>query len=147
MPAQLSASLEFVLENFDRDFQLAEMSEAGGLSQWALTRMFQKSFGVSPMRWVWRFRTNLGRECIQLVPDWQLTDISVLCGFSSLAHFSRMFKREFGVAPSDFRQEYAQLLGGAAICRAIQFADLARDYRPLLKEVLAATLQTAQKTG
>jgi transcriptional regulator GlxA family with amidase domain len=33
-----------------------------------------------------------------------ITDIAVACGFQNMAHFSRVFRAQLGVAPSDYRR-------------------------------------------
>src|SRR5690606_33695587 len=79
-------------------------SEAG-MTRFNFCRRFQKECGITPMRWLWTFRTLLAGEFIRLDPRWSLTDVAFACGFTSSAHFSRSFKQTFGKTPSQFRKE------------------------------------------
>jgi transcriptional regulator GlxA family with amidase domain len=146
--ADFARFFSFVMDQFDEEIQLPELAAAVNMSPWALCRQFQKKFGISPMRWVWRFRIMLAHECIQLVPDWQLTDISVLCGFSSLAHFSRQFRNLFGQSPSEFRQGLlAQNPDALGSHPELIFADLTTDHRDLLESVVRKSLALPQYAG
>jgi transcriptional regulator GlxA family with amidase domain len=143
-----SGFFSFIMENFDQDIQLPDLGEATLMSPWTLCREFHKSYGISPMRWLWRFRTTLASECIRLVPDWQLTDISVLCGFSSLAHFSRQFRAHFGCTPSHYRVELTESSRKSESFRPqLIFDDLTVDHRDILESAIKKSLIFPQKAG
>src|SRR4051812_6958890 len=77
----------YVLANFAEDIDLDDLAEEAGLSRFNFCRKFQRECGISPMRWLWNFRTILAAEFITLDPKWSLTDVAFSCGFSSSAHF------------------------------------------------------------
>ncbi|MEZ4742185.1 MAG: AraC family transcriptional regulator [Bdellovibrionota bacterium] len=101
--SHLQKCIQYIIGHFEEEISLSHLANAVGISEWAVCRRFQVHLGVSPMKWVWCFRVHLASECIILTPSWSLTDISVLCGFNSLAHFSRLFKNQFDISPTDFR--------------------------------------------
>lgn len=94
----------YVIENFSENVTLASMSEHVRMSRFSLCRAFQRRFGISPMRWLWIFRTVVAHEFIRLEPRWSLTDVAFYCGFTSSAHFSRFFKKVYGYTASDLRR-------------------------------------------
>lgn len=98
----------FVLENFAEEIELDDLATEAGLSRFNFCRRFQKECGISPMRWLWNFRTILASEFITLDPKWSLTDVAFSCGFTSSAHFSRSFKAMFRVSPSAYRKAVTQ---------------------------------------
>ena len=63
--------------------------------------------GTSVSQWIWNRR--LERSFDMLLKEdnggLSLTEIAYLVGFSSSSHFSTMFRRKFGVRPSDVRRK------------------------------------------
>jgi len=106
----LETIVSYVMENFAEEISLEDMSSTVGISRFSLCRAFQRQFKVTPMRWLWTFRAILAFEFIALEPRWSLTDIAFSCGFTSSAHFSRLFKSVFKCSPSQHRSQALQAL-------------------------------------
>lgn len=104
-PSRLITSIiEYVMVNFAEEITLEDLSNAASMSRFNLCRRFQQECGVTPMRWLWAFRTLLAAEFMTLDPYWSLTDVAFSCGFTSSAHFSRSFKQQFKMSPSAYRK-------------------------------------------
>ena len=104
LPAtQVSAPLERVMRfartNLD-DPELAPdaLAAAGAMSVRTLNRLFS-TIGTTPMRWVWSERLEASRVSLSQGEVRSVTDAAFAHGFSELGHFSRSFKRTFGVSP------------------------------------------------
>jgi transcriptional regulator GlxA family with amidase domain len=103
-PAIAEKVIGFVLENFGEHLGLEDLAKEVGLTRYNFCRRFQKECGITPMRWLWNFRTMLAKELIVMDPTWSLTDVAFTCGFTSSAHFSRTYKQMFGESPSELRR-------------------------------------------
>lgn len=104
-PSRLVSSIiSYVLVNFAEEMTLDDLATAATMSKFNLCRRFQQECGITPMRWLWSFRTLLAAEFIALDPFWSLTDVAFSCGFTSSAHFSRSFRQVFKMSPSAFRK-------------------------------------------
>jgi len=65
---------------------------------------------ITLMRWIWTQRLRRCREEL-INPAWQhrtIAEIAFRWGFSSQAHFSRMFRTDTGYSPRDFRRRSFQ---------------------------------------
>ena len=102
----LNAAIACVVERYQDRLTLKDLAASADLPTNTLPRMFNRRYGMSPMRWVWRFRTILAAECIARAPEWSLLDVATHCGFTSAAHFSRRFRELFQESPSKFRANY-----------------------------------------
>jgi transcriptional regulator GlxA family with amidase domain len=107
----LAAVRRLVGAHFGDELGLDAMARVARMPTNTLTRHFHRAYGMSPMRWLWAFRTALAKEIIDAAPSWSLTEVSFHCGFGSSAHFSRRFRAAFGETPSAYRAE-AKRRGG-----------------------------------
>jgi AraC-like DNA-binding protein len=101
--AQASAPLERVMRfaraNLeDPDLGPEALAAAGAMSVRTLNRLFG-AFGATPMRWVWSQRLEASRASLLQGEVRSVTDAAFAHGFSDLGHFSRSFKRTFGISP------------------------------------------------
>lgn len=82
----------------DPTLDVATIAHAGGVSPRTLNRLFA-TIGTTPMRWLWQQRLE-GSYC-GLREGWirRVTDAAFHFGFSDTSHFSRSFRRQFGLSP------------------------------------------------
>ncbi len=78
------------------------IAKSNGISLRYLHALFRLD-GQSVSNWVWNRRIELGHDML-LRSDHNarsLTEVAYRVGFSSSSHFSTMFRRRFGIRPSD----------------------------------------------
>lgn len=92
----------------DPALDAGSIARAVRLSRRQVDRVFAGT-GQTLTRWIWRERVLRCRRDMVLSPRESLTDIAFRWGFSDAAHFSRVFRRELGVAP---REDRARALSG-----------------------------------
>ena len=85
------------------DGELASLSiealaREAGLPIRRFARAFRKSMGRPPYRLLLSMRLERARRLLD-APGASLTDVAFRLGFADQAHFTRLFKREFGVTP------------------------------------------------
>lgn len=98
------AIVDYVAENLaDPGLSVERVAGAVGLSQRYVNRLFA-SDELHLMQWVWKERlTHCYRELQASGRGRSITSIAYAWGFSDSAHFSRAFRRCFGVSPSQVR--------------------------------------------
>jgi AraC-like DNA-binding protein len=65
-----------------------------------LQRYLKKTWGKSPKEFLWEFRM---RSACRLIKDGiAIKEVAGIVGFKNSTHFSRAFKREFGVNPTEY---------------------------------------------
>jgi AraC family transcriptional regulator len=93
---------------FRDKLSLAELARAVFSSPFHLARIFRRETGLSLHRQLTRLRLHHALEHLaDGKPD--LTMLALDLGFSSHAHFSNAFRREFGSAPSQLRSSSKKL--------------------------------------
>jgi AraC-like DNA-binding protein len=77
---------------------MSELAHAVGLSPSRLRHLFRSEIGMSAQSYVMWLRIN--EACAALARGASLSDAAYQARFSDAAHFTRTFRRTFGLAPS-----------------------------------------------
>jgi len=100
----------FIREHLrDPDLCINEISTGLGCSKRYLHMLFSER-GTTVSDHIWQARLQSCRQEIETNASKKITDVAFSWGFSSSSHFSRMFRKYFGIAPSSIHK--AQLNGG-----------------------------------
>jgi AraC-like DNA-binding protein len=76
---------------------LAELADAVGLSPFHAARLFSEATGMPPH--AWRNQVRLQRALAPLRAGVPVTEVAAASGFTDQSHFTRHFRRMFGVPP------------------------------------------------
>jgi AraC-like DNA-binding protein len=83
---------------------LDTVANAMGVSRAYLTKLFERN-GTSVMRYLLAQRLERAKKLLTTGgADLRIGDVAWQCGFVSAAHFSRVFKKQYGTTPKAFRQ-------------------------------------------
>ncbi len=87
----------------DPELQLSEAAASAGVSAAHFSHVFHKETGITFTRYVQSRRIA---EAKRLLAEGgrSITDVCFACGFNSLTHFNRVFRRGEGCSPSQWRQ-------------------------------------------
>jgi transcriptional regulator GlxA family with amidase domain len=92
-------------QNIEEIPSLTELAEAVGMDRFRLSRTFRKCVGMSLRAYVRELRLKRACELLAISP-YSITTTSFECGFYDLPHFDRVFRRCFGITPSQYRQRH-----------------------------------------
>jgi AraC family transcriptional regulator len=111
--ARLRKIKELVDSRMEKDLSLDEMAQSVELSTAHFARMFRKSTGESPHRFVLRQRLERAKAMLR-ASDARVLDVAVACGFKSQQHFAQAFRVACGVSPTEYRQDIFDLEAACA---------------------------------
>jgi AraC-like DNA-binding protein len=87
--------------------RLADLARLMHLEPTYFSRLFRRTFGLSPTQYLLRRRTRAVQQRLQETDD-KLDAIAVDTGFCDAFHLSKTFRRLTGVSPSDFRKRASE---------------------------------------
>jgi AraC-like DNA-binding protein len=103
LPAwRLRRVTEYILHNLEKGLTLEELAAVVYMSPYHFARLFKRSTGIPPHRFVVRQRIARARACLER-QDLSIAHISRLVGFRTPSHFTTVFRRLAGVTPRRYR--------------------------------------------
>lgn len=95
----------YILANYDQPISLNDLSEKLFLSTSHLSRFFKKHYGMNFVAYLENIRMHYAMEEL-LYSNKPITRIVYDNGFSSVAAFNKVFKKQNGETPSEMRKKY-----------------------------------------
>jgi AraC-like DNA-binding protein len=92
----------FIHDRAERPITLDEVANEAALSRFHLTRSFAEVFGLPPLAYHRRLRLENAARLLKSDAV-SATDIAEQLGYGSLSAFTRAFRQNFGVPPSQAR--------------------------------------------
>jgi AraC-like DNA-binding protein len=99
---RLRRAIEHIQQNLDKDLTLAELAGLVYMSPYHFARLFKRSTGVPPHRFVVRQRIARARA-ILATQEPSVAQISRMVGFRTPSHFTTVFRRVTGITPRGYR--------------------------------------------
>jgi AraC-like DNA-binding protein len=101
--ARVKAYIENNLARNNLDIE--EIAQRMGCSRRYVFRAFQAA-DTTPSQYIWDLRLERTKERLTTgsFRGGSISEIAFSCGFSSTAHFSRAFRKRYGMSPSDARR-------------------------------------------
>ena len=95
---RIHAARERLDAEYDGEHSVSALARSIGMSAFHFTRVFTQLVGRPPHRYLTERRLAAARA--MLTDGRSVTETCFACGFNDLSHFSRSFRRRFGVPPS-----------------------------------------------
>lgn len=109
---RVDAARRLLEQQYDRDPRLAWVSRSVGMSPFHFARIFRELVGIPPHSYLRRIR--LHQAAHRLRGGASVTEACFSSGFQNLSHFTRQFRRHFGVRPSAFAHQTSRTLRALA---------------------------------
>ncbi len=100
---KLRRAFAYLEEHLAQPFNLSQLAESVGMSEFHFSRLFKKATGLSPSRYFIRQRVARAQLLLQET-DTSIIEIGMSVGYSSPSHFAQVFRRETGLPPSHYRR-------------------------------------------
>lgn len=99
--SQVAVAIRYIERNLTNAVNTESIARAAGVSASGLHAKFRAVTVQAPMQFVKRLRLDRARTL--LVSGQSVTEASFASGYNSMSQFSREFRREYGMPPSQLR--------------------------------------------
>lgn len=90
--------------NYARNISLVDVARHIGMNRSSFCSFFKRETGQTYLTYLNSYRLKVARQLIEQ-RDESISSICWQCGFNDLGYFDRLFRREFGISPSDIRKD------------------------------------------
>lgn len=104
---------EFIREHHAADFSMIDVARVVGRSDRHVRQHFKETLGVSPRRYLLRYRIQKAQHLIEF-SSYAFKEIAAMVGFKTVHHFTRAFHEVCGETPGEWRRKYQ-----AGICKDV----------------------------
>lgn len=94
-----------LVENLEHQWTIQQMAEIVELSEPHFQKLFKKEVGISPFAFLQNARLEKAREYLETT-FWQMKQIGIAVGMPHDSHFTRDFKKKYGVTPTEYRKQF-----------------------------------------
>ncbi|WP_353095131.1 AraC family transcriptional regulator [Tissierella praeacuta] len=96
---------EYIHQHYMDIFTIGELADLYEVNENRLFYVFTKYTGMGPGDYLMIHRLNRAKELL-ITGDAPIIMVAKSVGYSSPYHFSRAFKKQFGISPSGFREKF-----------------------------------------
>ena len=98
---------EYIRKNLDRDISITNITEAIGISEGHLRRLFKQELGTSVIDYLTEARIDRARKLMESAAAYP-AELWKRCGFSSSQYFNQVFRKKEGLSPREYWQRKGQ---------------------------------------
>ncbi len=91
-------AIKIINNRFDEDISLVSVSKELGITSQHLSKIFKQETGRNFNEYLCKVRLDYGAELLKS-GKYDVTQVCYNCGYKNLSHFTRSFKKQYGVTP------------------------------------------------
>lgn len=96
--------ISYLEHNYQNPVTLYDLSEIVNLSRDYMCALFKKETGQTIMQYLIEIRIGHARHFLTLYPEKRASEIGKMCGFESPSYFGKVFRKEVGISPEQYRK-------------------------------------------
>lgn len=95
---------DIIFEHYtEPGFSVKTLAAQIGLSEVHLRRIFKATADISPVKYITHLRLEKAKNML-ITSNYSISEIAISVGYSDPYYFSRVFKQEIGIAPSEYKK-------------------------------------------
>ncbi len=98
----IQEAITYMEQNFQQELTVEEIADVCKLNRSYFSKLFKENMGCPPQEFLIRLRLTKAMELMKTTNN-SIGDISGSCGYPNQLHFSRAFKKRYGVSPREWR--------------------------------------------
>lgn len=96
--------IKYLQENYDKKISLDQIAGNMYLSPVYISKIFKEKTGDSPINYLIRIRLEKAKEMLEGDGNESIKQIASNVGYDDVYHFSKLFKKYYGISPLNYRR-------------------------------------------
>lgn len=94
----------YIEDNFDKDISLDDVSRVVNISPYYFSKVFKEESGLNFIEYLTNIRIEKAKELLEN-SGLSIKEICLSCGYTDPNYFSRSFKKNVGVTPTEYKEK------------------------------------------
>ena len=103
LDTEMELALEYFNENYNKEISVEDYAAERGMSISWFIRNFKQYANTTPMQYIVSLRITNAQMLLETT-NYNVTEIGNIVGYDNPLYFSRIFKKQKGVSPSEYRK-------------------------------------------
>ncbi|HIY02951.1 MAG TPA: response regulator [Candidatus Blautia faecipullorum] len=95
----------YIAEHYQEEISLGMAAKKVNLSPVYLSRLFKKEEGINFLDYLNQYRIDMAKRFLTDV-KYNIIEVAELVGFKNTRYFSKIFKKQVGITPSEYRKRH-----------------------------------------
>ena len=104
---RIQTMMSFIQQNYQDKISLEDIASSSAVSRRECLRCFRQCIGKTPYDYLMEYRIGAAAKMLKAT-DASVTSVAERAGFSNSAYFGKIFKKETGMTPGEYRKMYSQ---------------------------------------
>lgn len=101
--SQIEAAVTYINENYKNNISLDDVSRVINISPYYFSKLFKEEVGEGFVEYLTRIRVEKAKDLL-INTDMPMKEICLEIGYPDPNYFSRIFKKSFGVTPTEYKE-------------------------------------------
>ena len=100
----IQEAVTYMEQHYQRDLTVEEVADVCRLNRSYFSKLFREEMGCPPQEFLIRLRLAKAAEMMRTSRA-SIGGIAAMCGYANQLHFSRAFKKRYGISPRHWRDQ------------------------------------------
>ncbi len=100
--------MSFIHQNYQSEITLSQIASSAGIKESEALRCFKSTLKTSPIKYLKKYRLEKSAFLLKTTTE-PIIDIGFACGFYEMSYFSKSFKEDYGMTPTEYRKNPEQV--------------------------------------
>ncbi len=110
VPANLKKAIQYIRSHYSLQLTLEDLAQHCNVSKQQLIRYFKAAFQITPIAYITDYKIARAKDLLFNQPHLTIKEISNELGFNNQHYFTKVFIKNTGESPSDYRRRIGSYL-------------------------------------
>ena len=106
----IKTARKYIEEHFNKDISLDDVSRVVNISPYYFSKVFKEESGLNFIEYLTNIRIDKAKELLEK-SSLSIKEICISCGYTDPNYFSRSFKKNVGVTPTEYKEKLYEQKG------------------------------------